>query len=87
MFVGKPRNLPKTDAPERLFTQPTWVNNLSGASGLTRKHYTRLESLARDKHYNLLQKFVNYSSDFYNMGPKVVVIAVTKPHWLLQSTD
>ncbi len=30
-------------------------------SGLTHKHYTRLEKLARDKHSSLLWKSINYS--------------------------
>ncbi len=37
---------------ERFFTQV--------GSGLARKHQTRLERLARDKHSRILQKFVNY---------------------------
>jgi hypothetical protein len=46
IFVVKARSLPKSGAPERQFT---WVG-----SGLTRKHKTKLERLARDKHPSLL---------------------------------
>ncbi len=35
------------------------------ASGLTHKHQTRLERLARDKHSSLLRTFVNYSRKSY----------------------
>jgi hypothetical protein len=39
-------------------------------SGLTRKHYAKLESVARDKHSSLLQKSVNYGRNkFYHTGP------------------
>jgi hypothetical protein len=39
-------------------------------SGLTCKHYTRLERLARDKHSSLLRKSVNYGrKKFYSTGP------------------
>jgi hypothetical protein len=42
----------------------------SGSPGLTRKHWTRLERLAMDKHSGLLQKFVNYSrNNIYDTGP------------------
>jgi hypothetical protein len=41
-------------------------------SGLTRKHYTKLERLARDKHSSLLRKYVNYGNKkFYSAGPRV----------------
>jgi hypothetical protein len=50
-------------APERCFTRV--------GSGLTCKHYTRLERLARDKHSSLLQKFVTYGrKKFYNIVPR-----------------
>jgi hypothetical protein len=43
----------------------------TGLCGLTRKHYTRLERLARDKHSSLLRKSVNYiSKKFYSTGQK-----------------
>jgi hypothetical protein len=43
----------------------TWVG-----SGLTCKHRTRLERLARDKHYNLFQPFVTYGQKMFdNIGP------------------
>ncbi len=42
----------------------TWVG-----SGLTFKHYARLEKIARDKHSGLLQKSVNDASKkFYSTG-------------------
>jgi hypothetical protein len=38
--------------------------------GLTRKHSTRLERLARDKHSSLLRKYVKCSRNkFYDTGP------------------
>ncbi len=46
IFVGKVRSLPYSVAPERHFTQIS--------SGLTPKHYTRLENLASDKDSRLL---------------------------------
>ncbi len=51
-FVGKARSLPQSEASESFFT---WV-----CSGLTSKHQTMLERLARDKRNSLLQKFVIY---------------------------
>jgi hypothetical protein len=40
-----------------------------------RKHQTRLESLARDKHTSLLQKFVNYGQKrFITLGPGSTVV-------------
>jgi hypothetical protein len=39
-------------------------------SGLTLKHYNRLERLARDKHSSFLRKSVNYGcKKFYITGP------------------
>ncbi len=39
-------------------------------SGLTQKHYARLEMLARDKNSTLLQTFVSFGrKKFYNIGP------------------
>jgi hypothetical protein len=39
-------------------------------SGLTHKHWTRLEKIASDKHSSLLRTFVNYEfKKFYNIGP------------------
>jgi len=62
MFVGKATGPHLSGAPERCFT---WVG-----SGLTRKHYTRLERLVREKHSSFLQKSVNYASKkFYRIGP------------------
>ncbi len=43
----------------------TWVG-----SGLTHRHQTRLERLARNKHTSLLRKSVNYGrKKFYSTGP------------------
>ncbi len=51
-------------APERCST-------LMQATGLTHKHYVRLERLARDKHTSKLRKFVNYRrKKFYNVGSR-----------------
>jgi hypothetical protein len=62
MFVGKATGLPESGAPERCFA---WVG-----SGLTNKHYTGLERLAKDKRSSLLRKFVNYGcKKFYSTGP------------------
>jgi len=42
----------------------------SEAPGLTHKQYSRLKSLARDKHSSLLRKSVNYGrKKFYSTGP------------------
>jgi hypothetical protein len=60
--VGEARSLPKSGAPEMCFTQV--------GSGLTCKHQTRLDSLARDKHSSLIRKIVNYDrKKFYRIGP------------------
>ena len=40
------------------------------APGLTHKHKTILEGPARNKHFSLLQTFVNYNpKEFYNFVP------------------
>jgi hypothetical protein len=52
MFVSKARNLVlQCGAPEMRFTRV--------GSGLTCKHDTKLERLARDKQSRLLRKFIN----------------------------
>jgi hypothetical protein len=62
LFVGKARSLPLSLAPERCFT--------CVGSRLTCKHYAIVESLARDKHASLLQKFVTYGRKIlYNVCP------------------
>jgi len=43
MFVGKARGLPWSGAAERRFARVD--------PGLARKHWTRLEKLARDNYY------------------------------------
>ncbi len=53
MFVDKARSHPLRGSPEICFTQV--------GSGLTHKHYTSLEKLAKDKDSRLLQTFVNYA--------------------------
>jgi hypothetical protein len=56
MYLGKARSLPERGAFESCFT---------------RKEYTMLEMLARDKHSCLLRTFVNYGiKKFYNIGPR-----------------
>ncbi len=67
MFIVNSRGLSYSGAPERCFT---WVG-----SGLTCKHVTRLERLARDKHSRLLRKYVNYvRKKFYSTGPGAAII-------------
>jgi hypothetical protein len=61
--VGKDRSLPQSGAPEGFFTRV--------GSGLTHKHKTRLERLARNKYSSLSRKSVNYGRNkFYDTGPK-----------------
>jgi hypothetical protein len=52
LFVGEAGAYP-CEAPFRCLT-------LGYPPGLTHKHQTRLERLAREKHFSLLQKSVNY---------------------------
>ncbi len=62
MFAGKAGAYP-SEAPFRCST-------LGQVPGLTRKHQTRLERLARDKHSSLIRKSVNYGcKKFYGTGP------------------
>ncbi len=45
------------------------------APDLTSKHLTRLEKLASDKHFSLLQTFVNYGREkFYNIEPNLTCL-------------
>jgi hypothetical protein len=45
-------------------------STLGKAPGLTNKHKTRLERLARDKHSSLLQKLVKYGQkSFIKLAP------------------
>jgi hypothetical protein len=63
MFVGTDETYLSVKLLKRCFI---WVS-----SCLIHKHYTRLEMLARDKHFSLLQKFVIYDCKwFYNIGAK-----------------
>jgi hypothetical protein len=55
MFFGKARIIPEGGAPERCFSLIVSV--------LTRKHYTRLERLARDKHSSFFEPFVSYKEN------------------------
>ncbi len=52
MLAGEARGLPKSGALERCFTRL--------GSGLTRKHFTRLERLVRDKHSSFFGTFIIY---------------------------
>jgi hypothetical protein len=73
MFVGKAGAYPR-------------VEHLVG-SGLTRKHWTRLERLARDKRSSLLRKFVTYGrKNFYNIGPRVE-INISMMAWLIEKPE
>jgi hypothetical protein len=68
MFVNKAGGLPKGGAPESCFT---WVG-----PGLVCKHWTKLETLAKDKHSSLLQKSVNYCRIV-----QLLVVNVIKLFW------
>jgi hypothetical protein len=60
LFVGKAWSLPYTGVCERCLTRISF--------DYTRKHYTNLERLARDKHSSLL--LVNHrEKKFYKTGP------------------
>ncbi len=51
---------------------PFRCSTLGQAPGLTDKHYTRLERLAKDKHSSLLRKSVNYGhKKFYSTDPSL----------------
>jgi len=54
MFVGMAWSLPKSVSAEGFFT--------GVGSGLTRKHLTRLENLAGDKHSGILRTFLIFLS-------------------------
>ncbi len=58
----------QSSCPRQTF--PVQSNVWGQAQVLTRKHQTRLERLAREKHSILLRKFVNYGHrKFYSTGP------------------
>jgi hypothetical protein len=60
MLEGKARSLPYRGVPERYSARLGYC--------LTRKHYTRLERLARDKYTTLLRPLLNYGHrKFYNI--------------------
>ncbi len=61
MFVGMAWSLPKSVSAESCFT--------GVGSGLTCKHLSKLEKLARDKHFGLLRKFRKKLS-FITLGPE-----------------
>jgi hypothetical protein len=76
--VGEARSIPYCEAPERCCP---WVG-----SGLTHKHQTRLERLARDNHSKLVQKFVNYGhKKFYRIGPWFEKILIGSSKFFLKS--
>jgi hypothetical protein len=53
-------------------------STLGYATGLTHKHQTRLERLAKDKHSSLLRTLVNYGrKTFYNIGSCVRLVHLT----------
>ncbi len=61
MFMDKARGLSYSRGPEKCFIRIS--------SGLS-KHWTRLVSLAKDKHPSLLKTFIYYvSKKFYNVKP------------------
>ncbi len=63
MFAGKARAYP-IEAHFRCYT-------VGQVPGLSHKHPTRLERLARDKHSSLLQKSVNCGVNFLQDWPQV----------------
>jgi hypothetical protein len=64
-FVDMAKSLPQSGVHE------ICSNEIS--CGLTRKHLTRLEKFAMDKHSSLLQKCVNYGGKkFSNIDPLVI---------------
>ncbi len=71
MFVDKARSLLLSGASERNF--------IHLGSSLTSKNYTRLERIARDKHFSILQKSVEYGQkQSYNIGPNAFTEAKAK---------
>ncbi len=74
-YLGNARGLPQGGAPEKCLT--------CEGSGLTHKHWTRLEKLTRLNHSNLLQIFVNYvRKSFMTLGPCDTVIILLRPNKL-----
>ncbi len=62
MFAGQAGSLPLRAGTERCSTRV--------GTGLTRKHDTRLERLARDKNSSLLGTFVSYEEIMFDeYGP------------------
>jgi hypothetical protein len=60
MLADKVRSLPMSEVPEKYSTEI--------GSGLLRRHQTRLEKLARDKHSSLLRKSIKYGcKKFHNV--------------------
>jgi hypothetical protein len=63
MFLGKARVYQKSTL--QVFKCSTRL-----VPGISHKHYTRLEKLAREKQVSLLGLFVNYDNKkFYSIGP------------------
>ncbi len=57
-----------TKAPLKVYIKR--CSSLGQAPGLTHKHYTRLERLARDKHFSTWRKYVNYGrKKVYSTSP------------------
>jgi hypothetical protein len=62
MFEVKTRSLPKRSTFQFLHSVVSY--------GLAHEHKTKLERLAKDKHYSLLEKLVNYDhKKLYNIWP------------------
>ncbi len=62
---------------------PLRCTTLGWASSLTHNQMTRLERLARDKHFSLLRKFVIYGrKKFYIIGPRNLCSIF---HYILQN--
>ncbi len=74
MFVhGKPL-LPRVTFAGKAGAYPNETPFRCSTLGLTRKHWTWLERLVREKHSNLLPKSVNFDhKKFYRIGPRVEV--------------
>ncbi len=67
--VGKVRRLPRVGATERCFTQV--------GSGLTRKHKTRLERPAKEKHSCSFGPFISYKEiEFLKLAPGACTINI-----------
>jgi hypothetical protein len=61
MFEGKASSLPYSGSPVMCLTRV--------GSSLNRKYKTRFQRRAKDKHFSLLQTFVNYDRKKFNIWP------------------